>query len=126
MSANEDGTPMSTPPNGRWIVAAPVLGSGAVFLEGTGVNVALPAIGRDLSLGVAQLQWLLSGYLVTLGALMLLGGALGDRYRRADVFAIGLVGFAIATGCCAIAPNLATLLVCRVLQGAAGAMAVPN
>jgi EmrB/QacA subfamily drug resistance transporter len=115
-----------TPRGGAWIVAATVLGSGAVFLESTVVNVALPAIGRDFRLDVAGLQWVMSGYLVTLSALMLLGGALGDRFRRSTVFAVGLAAFAAATLCCALAPNVAVLLACRVVQGAAGALAVPN
>src|SRR5438067_3947436 len=108
-------TPRDTPRGGAWIVAATVLGSGAVFLESTVVNVALPAIGRDFRLGIAELQWLMSGYLVTLSALMLLGGALGDRFRRSTVFAVGLFGFAVATLCCALAPSFAWLLVCRVV-----------
>src|SRR5256885_1591544 len=74
---------------GRWVVAASVVGSGAVFLESTVVNVALPPIGRDLGLTIAALQWLVDGYLLTLSALMLLGGALGDRFDRRRVFVVG-------------------------------------
>jgi EmrB/QacA subfamily drug resistance transporter len=111
---------------GRWIIAGSVLGSGAVFLEGSIVSVALPSIGRDLRLGIAGLQWVMNGYLLTLTALMLLGGALGDRFRRSRVFAIGLVGFGVATICCALAPNALLLVGCRVLQGAFGALLVPN
>jgi len=90
-------------PAGKWILAASVLGSGAVFLEGTVVSVAIPAIGRDLGLGIAGLQWVMNGYLLTLSALMLFGGALGDRTSRSRVFAIGLVGFAISSAACAAA-----------------------
>ncbi len=79
---------------GRWAVAATVLGSGAVFLESTVMTVALPAIGRDLDLGLAGLQWLLNAYLLPLSALILLGGSLGDRYGRRRVFVVGLIGFA--------------------------------
>jgi MFS family permease len=75
------------------VVAATVLGSGTVFLEMTVVNVALPSMARDLNLGIAGLQWILDGYLLTLSALILLGGALGDVYGRGRVFTIGLVGF---------------------------------
>ena len=111
---------------GRWLVAASILGSGAVFLEGTVVNVALPAMVRDLHLGIAGLQWVVNAYLLTLSALMLLGGALGDRSRRSRVFALGALGFAAASGACALAPNLEVLVVCRLLQGIAGALLIPN
>ncbi|MBA2684214.1 MAG: DHA2 family efflux MFS transporter permease subunit [Gemmatimonadaceae bacterium] len=111
---------------GRWVVAGPVLGSGAVFLESSVVNVALPAIARDFHFGVVGLQWVINGYLLKLSALMLLGGALGDRFGRGRVFAIGCVAFAIASGGCALAPSLFTLVALRVVQGAAGALLVPN
>jgi EmrB/QacA subfamily drug resistance transporter len=111
---------------GRWVVAGSVLGSGAVFLESSVVNVALPAIARDFHVGVIGLQWVINGYLLTLSALMLLGGALGDRFGRARVFAIGCVAFAIASGGCALAPSLISLVGLRVVQGAAGALLVPN
>lgn len=111
---------------GRWVVAGSVLGSGAVFLESSVVNVALPAIARDFHVGVVGLQWVINGYLLTLSALMLLGGALGDRFGRARVFAIGCVAFAIASGGCALAPSLVSLVMLRVVQGAAGALLVPN
>lgn len=111
---------------GRWTLAASILGSGAAFLETTVVNVALPAIGRDLGLGIAGLQWVLDGYLLTLSALMLLGGSLGDVYQRRRLFAAGLVGFAITSALVAIAPTAAWLIAFRLLQGAAGALLVPN
>ena len=72
----------------RVVLAATILGSGAVFLEGSVTTVALPAIARNLGLGLAGLPWIMNGYLLTLGALMLLGGALGDRFPRHRVFAI--------------------------------------
>ena len=111
---------------GRWIVAASIVASGAVFLEGTTVNVALPAIARDFGLGVEGLQWVLNGYLLTLTALMLLGGALGDRFRRPAVFAGGCVAFAVTSAGCAVAPGIVSLVLLRVAQGAAGALVVPN
>lgn len=110
----------------RWILVASVLGSGAVFLEGTVVNVAMPAIGREFSLGMAGLQWMMNAYLLSLSALMLLGGSLGDRYGRASMFQVGAVSFAIATAACAVAPGPLALYLARSLQGAAGAMLVPN
>ncbi|MEP6999067.1 MAG: DHA2 family efflux MFS transporter permease subunit [bacterium] len=111
---------------GRWVVAGAVLGSGAVFLEGSVVNVALPSIARDLHLGIAGLQWVMNAYLLTLSALMLLGGALGDRLHRARVFSVGAFGFAAASVACAFAPNALALVACRLLQGVAGALLVPN
>jgi len=110
----------------RWILVASVLGSGAVFLEGTVVNVAMPSIEREFALGMAGLQWIMNAYLLSLSALMLLGGSLGDRYGRAPTFRVGAVAFAIATAGCAIAPNALALYLARSLQGAAGALLVPN
>src|SRR3982751_261295 len=110
----------------RSILVGTILGSGAVFVEGSVTMVALPAIARDFHLGIAGLQWVLNGYLLTLSALILLGGALGDHFSRRGVFALGLAGFAVASIGCAIAPNLPLLVVARVLQGAAGALVVPN
>ena len=111
---------------GRRILAASIVGSGAVFLEGTVVNVALPAIARDLGLGLEGVQWVVNAYLLALGALTLLGGALGDRYGRRRLFGIGSIAFAVATAGCALAPSALLLLVLRFFQGAAGAMLVPN
>ena len=81
----------------RLVLIGSILGSGAVFVEGTVTTVAMPAIGRDLHLGIAGLQWVMNGYLLTLSSLILLGGSLGDRFVRRRVFAIGLVGFALET-----------------------------
>src|SRR5256884_5372512 len=90
-------------PAARWVIAATVLGSGIAFLDGTVVNVALPAIGKDLNTDVSGLQWTLDAYLVTLTAFLLLGGALGDRLGRKRVFMWGLVGFTVASVGCALA-----------------------
>ena len=105
-------TPLTGPPaagtvrfgtaSGRWVVAATVLGSGIAFLDGTVVNVALPTIGADLHAGIRELQWILDGYLVTLSALLLLGGSLGDLYGRRRGFLAGLVAFSVAS--CPAAP----------------------
>jgi EmrB/QacA subfamily drug resistance transporter len=113
-------------PRARWILIGSILGSGAVFVEGTVTTVALPAIARDFHLGIAGLQWVMNGYLLTLSALILLGGALGDRFSRRRVFRAGLIGFAAASLGCALAPNLTFLIVARILQGMSGALVVPN
>src|SRR5919202_5525095 len=110
---------------GRWVIVAAVLGSGVVFLDGTVVNVALPTISRGLHASVRDLQWILDGYLVTLSALLLLGGSAGDRYGRRLVFVAGLAGFVAASVLCGLAPSVGFLIVARALQGLAGAMLVP-
>ena len=81
---------------GRAIVAAAALGSGMTFLDGTVVNIALKTIGEDLDATLAQLQWVSNGYLLSLASLILLGGALGDRYGRRRMFVVGTVWFALA------------------------------
>jgi EmrB/QacA subfamily drug resistance transporter len=111
---------------GRRMLAASIVGSGAVFLEGTVVNVALPAMARDFHLGLEGVQWVINAYLLALGALTLLGGALGDRYGRRRLFTAGAFAFSAATVGCALAPSMPVLLVLRFLQGLAGAMLVPN
>lgn len=110
----------------RWVLVGSILGSGAVFVEGSVTSVALPAIAREFHLGISGLQWVMNGYLLTLTALMLFGGALGDRFSRRRVFGIGLVAFAAASAACAVAPSLVLLVVARVAQGIAGALVVPN
>jgi len=112
--------------SGRWLLTATVLGSGVAFLDGTVVNVALPAIGRDLGADLAGLQWTITGYALTLAALILLGGSLGDRYGRRRVYLIGVVWFGIASLACALAPNIATLVGARLLQGVGGALMTPG
>jgi EmrB/QacA subfamily drug resistance transporter len=128
-----DPTVAPTPPfirfgtaQARWVLAATVLGSGIAFLDGTVVNVALPAIERDLDAGLSGLQWTLDGYLVTLTALIVLGGSLGDIYGRRRVFVIGLVGFSAASLLCGVAPTTAMLVAARALQGVAAALLVPG
>jgi EmrB/QacA subfamily drug resistance transporter len=111
---------------GRWVIAASVLGSGVAALDSTIVNIALPAIGREFNAGVADLQWVATGYLLTLAGLLLLGGALGDRYGRRRVFLVGVVWFGLASLLCGIAPNITTLIAARALQGIGGALLTPG
>lgn len=110
---------------GRWVVVAAALGSGMAMLDGTVVNVALPSIGRDLDASLAQLQWTLNAYLLTLAGLILLGGSLGDRYGRRRIFVLGVCWFAAASGLCAIAPTIDLLIAARALQGIGGALLTP-
>ncbi|HEX6312548.1 MAG TPA: DHA2 family efflux MFS transporter permease subunit [Acidimicrobiia bacterium] len=111
---------------GRWVILAAILGSGIAFLDSTVVNVALPAIEDDLGGGLSGLQWTVDGYLLTLGALLLLGGALGDEYGRRLMFVIGLVAFTAASLLCGLAPNIGSLIGARALQGVGGALLVPG
>ncbi|QNG20356.1 MFS transporter [Rhodococcus triatomae] len=111
---------------GRWVVAATVLGSSLAMLDGTIVNVALPHIGEDLGASMSGLQWTLSGYTLALAALILLGGALGDRMGRRRIFVIGTVWFAVASALCALAPDVTMLVVARVLQGVGAALLTPG
>src|SRR5438874_880475 len=111
---------------GRWVLVVTVLGSGMTFLDGTVVNVALPDIGRDLGASTATLQWVLNGYLLTLASLILLGGALGDRYGRRRVFVFGVGVFTAASLLCGAAPTGGLLVVARLLQGVGGALLTPG
>ncbi|WP_329521057.1 DHA2 family efflux MFS transporter permease subunit [Spirillospora sp. NBC_01491] len=103
-----------------------VLGSGMAFLDGTVVNVALPTIGRELGGGLAEQQWVLDGYLLTLSALLLAGGAAGDRYGRRRVFTSGLVLFTVASLACGLAPTGNALITARLVQGVGAAALVPG
>ncbi|MFI8568254.1 MFS transporter [Rhodococcus sp. NPDC078407] len=111
---------------GRWIVAATVLGSSLAMLDATVVNIALPAIGRDLGSGVTGLQWTVSGYTLTLASLILLGGSLGDRMGRRRVAVWGTVWFASASVLCGLAPNIEVLIAARLLQGVGAALLTPG
>ncbi|HEX6202657.1 MAG TPA: DHA2 family efflux MFS transporter permease subunit, partial [Thermoanaerobaculia bacterium] len=112
--------------DGRWVLAATVLASGVVFLNSTIVNVALPAIGSGLGAGTAGLQWIVNGFLLALGSLILVGGALGDRYGRARLMVIGAAAFAVTSLLCGLAPSTGWLIGFRMLQGVAAAVLVPG
>lgn len=119
------GVPLASR-TGRWVLACAVLGSGMALLDGTIVNIALPRLGRDLGASLADLQWVLNGYLLTLAGLILLGGGLGDRYGRRRVFTIGVVWFAAASALCGVAQDSRTLIAARALQGVGGALLTPG
>jgi EmrB/QacA subfamily drug resistance transporter len=124
--ADEPGLLRLDSARGRWVLTAAVLGSGVVLLDGTVVNVALPALGRDLDADFAALQWVVNGYLLSLAALILLGGSLGDRFGRRRLFVIGTVWFGVASLLCGLAPDVRTLIAARVLQGIGGALLTPG
>lgn len=108
------------------MITAAVLGSGMTWLDGSVVNVALRTIGDDLDASLAQLQWINNGYLLSLAALILLGGSLGDRLGRRRMFIVGTVWFALASALCGLAPSAEVLIVARILQGIGGALLTPG
>ncbi|MCC3771310.1 MFS transporter [Streptomyces sp. UNOC14_S4] len=111
---------------GRAVLLTAVLGSGMAMLDGTVVNVALPHIGRDLNADLAVLQWTVNAYMLTLAGLILLGGALGDRFGRRRIFVLGVVWFALASLLCGVAPDAGVLIAARALQGVGGALLTPG
>jgi EmrB/QacA subfamily drug resistance transporter len=120
-------TAADAPPRslGRWVLVASILGSAMAFIDGSVVNVALPAIQHDLGGGLATQQWVVDSYLLTLGSLILVGGSLGDIFGETRVFALGVASFAGASVLCAIAPDAPSLIVFRGIQGIAGAVLTP-
>jgi EmrB/QacA subfamily drug resistance transporter len=110
----------------RLTLLACILGSSAAFLDGTIVNVALPAIRASVHGGLVTQEWVVDGYLLTLGSLLLIGGSLGDVFGRRRIFAIGVGGFGLASLCCAIAPDAQLLVAARAVQGVAAALLVPS
>lgn len=127
------GDPVAAPtgiewgtPKARWVLAATVGASGLTLLDATTVNVALPAIGDDLGAAVAGLQWTVNAYTLSLASLILLAGALADRYGRRRVFELGIAVFALGSVLCAAAPTIGSLVLARVLQGVGGALLTPG
>ena len=110
----------------RLTLLAAILGSSVAFIDGTIVNVALPAIQRDLGGGLATQQWISNAYLLTLGSLLLIGGSLGDIYGERRIFQMGLVGFGVFSVVCAVAPTIGVLIAARAFQGAAAALLTPS
>jgi EmrB/QacA subfamily drug resistance transporter len=111
---------------GRWVLAATILGSALAGIDATVVGIALPAIGRDFHVGIGSLQWVVTGYTLTLSGLLLVAGALGDRRGRRRIFVIGVVWFALSSALCGLAPNSAALIGGRALQGVGAALLTPG
>lgn len=109
-----------------WVLLAAVLGSSMVFLDGSTVNVALPALQSSLGATLIDVQWVVNGYTLFLAALLLLGGALGDRYGRRGVFLAGVVIFTAASVWCGLAPTVPHLIAARAAQGIGGALLTPG
>lgn len=111
---------------GKWLLAAMILGSGMAFLDGSIVSLALPAITRDLGGALPGQQWTVNAYTLTLAALILVGGSLGDRLGRRRVYVIGVAWFAVASVMCAAAPTIEVLVAARGLQGVGAALLTPG
>jgi EmrB/QacA subfamily drug resistance transporter len=108
------------------LLAATILASSLAFIDGSVVNVGLPALGASLGVGGAMLPWVINAYLLPLSALLLFGGAAGDRFGRRRLLIVGIAIFGLASAACAAAPNLAVLLAARAVQGAGAALLLPN
>src|SRR5581483_9055509 len=111
---------------GPWVLAATILGSGMAFIDGTVVNVALPALQSALDATIAQVQWVVEAYALSLAALLLTGGALGDRSGRRKIFVIGVAVCSLASVWCGLSPSMMHLIAARGLQGIGAALLVPN
>src|SRR5271156_460431 len=110
----------------RWILAATILGSSMAYIDGTVVNVALPALQASLHASVVGVQWVVESFGLFLGALILVGGSLGDLFGRRLVFLIGVGGFAAASIACGLAANIQHLVIARSVQGVGAAFLVPG
>ncbi|MCW2847145.1 MAG: family efflux transporter permease subunit [Marmoricola sp.] len=110
----------------RWVLTATVLGAALTFIDATVVNIALPHLAVDLDAGSEALTWVVNGYTLTLAALVLIGGALGDRFGRRRVYVVGITGFALASAACGLAPDVGTLIAARAVQGVAAALLTPG
>src|SRR5215207_74156 len=106
-----------TPAAGTWVLAATILGSSMVFIDGSVVNVALPAIQNDLDATAAQIQWVVASYALFLAGLSLVGGSFGDHFGRRRIFVIGTVWFALTSIWCGLARNVEMLITARAAQG---------
>src|ERR1700685_1171545 len=119
-------TKTEVPKAGPWILAATILGSSMVFIDGTVVNVALPALQSALRATLADVQWVVESYALFLATLLLVGGSLGDMYGRRKIFAAGVILFCSASAWCGLAPDIRQLIVARGFQGIGGALLVPG
>jgi EmrB/QacA subfamily drug resistance transporter len=125
------GPPAEPPPDAdagrrRWTLIATIIGSSMTFVDATVVNIALPTIGRDLHAGLATQQWIMLAYSLAVASLYIVSGALGDRFGRRPVFAVGVGGFAVTSMLAGLAPSSGVLVAARILQGVTGAVLTTN
>src|SRR5260370_33823231 len=110
---------------GRWILAATILASSMAFIDGTVVNVALPALQANLNATATDVQWVIESYALFLSALLLVGGSLGDHYGRRRIFLLGVAIFALASAACGLVVTIHQLIVARPFQGFCADLPVP-
>lgn len=115
-----------SPADAPWVLAATILASSMAFIDGTVVNVALPALQKSLRADLAQAQWAVESYALFLAALLLAGGASGDRFGRRRVFSLGVLVFALSSVWCGVAPDIRQLIAARAVQGVGAALLVPG
>lgn len=125
-SLGQTGSQAAETCNGPWILAATILASSMAFIDGTVVNVALPALQAALNASVTDVQWVVEAYALLLASLLLLGGSLGDIYGRRKIFLLGVCVFAIASGWCGMASSIRMLILARGIQGVGAALLVPG
>lgn len=122
--------PTAAPPSpvvrSRWVLPISILGSSLGFIDGSVVNVALPAIQHSFGVSLATIQWVVNGYLVTSAGLILFGGSAADRLGLRRTFQVGLIGFGAASAACGLAPTVGWLIAARLVQGVAAALLVPT
>src|SRR6266568_1485500 len=111
---------------GRWVLAATILASSMAFIDGTVVNVALPALQTSLNATAVDMQWVIESYSLLLSALLLIGGSLGDHYGRRRIFLIGIALFASASAACGFAATIGQLITFRAFQGLGAALLIPG
>ncbi|MDX1521943.1 MAG: MFS transporter, partial [Anaerolineae bacterium] len=125
-SKKESALSKLTSLEGRLILAATIISSGMVYLDGTIVTVALPQIQKDFEASVSGLQWLIDIYILALTVPILVAGSLSDRYGRRKLFTIGIIGFTLSSVACGAAGNILVLNIARVFQGISGALILPG
>src|ERR1700761_9653356 len=113
-------------PAGRWVMVSAILASSMAFIDGTALNVVLPALQKSLNATGADLFWLLNAYLLILASLILVGGSLGDKLGRKKIFMWGIFVFILGSGMCGFAPNVNYLIAFRIIQGFGGALMIPG
>src|ERR1700754_4317546 len=111
---------------GKWIMASTILASAMAFIDGTALNVVLPALQKSLSASGADLFWILNAYLLMLASLILIGGSLGDKLGRKRVFMAGIFIFILGSAACGISSSVMLLIAFRIMQGIGGALMIPG